>query len=316
VFVAHFRTADVSAELRFEAWHEITSKALISTVVTRENVNEFAATVSVFDLGAVQISTVAYPSLRVARTARMIRRSDPEVYYLVMPLHGKLSVSHVDREADVCCGQFILIDTSRPGVVANRESVEHLIIAVPRSELPKSSALSAVVARSLPARRGMGSLLLNVAQQLMGSADEYGPADGQRVRAVVVDLVALALAGHLDEDDAVRDAGQRLLQMRILDFIERQLPDPRLSSSIVAAAHNISVRYLQALLQSQGLTVAGWIRERRLDRCRRDLRDSELAARPVYAIGARWGFSDATTFSRTFKQAFGLSPGDYRRQHL
>jgi AraC-like DNA-binding protein len=201
-------------------------------------------------------------------------------------------------------------------VVVNREPVEHLIIAVPRSELPKSWALSAVVARPLPVGNGVGSLMLNVARQLMHSADEYRPADGKRLTTVVTDLVASALAGHLDDGGAVRDAGQRLLQLRILDFIERRLSDPTLSSSVVAAAHNISVRYLQMLFQDQGLTVAGWIRERRLDRCRRDLRDAELTGRPVYAIGARWGFADATAFSRAFKRAFGISPGDYRRQHL
>ncbi|AWS41624.1 helix-turn-helix domain-containing protein [Streptosporangium sp. 'caverna'] len=315
MFVARFRTTDVSHELRFAAWHEMTSKALISTAVTSDSVDDFAATVSVLDLGAVQISTVAYPPLRATRTARLIRGSDPDLYYVTMPLRGKLGVSHVDREADVDSGHFVVIDTSRPGVVANQEPVEHLIVQVPRSELPKSRALSAVVARPLPIGKGMGSLMVNVARQLMHSAEEYRPADGKRLTTVVIDLVASTLAGHLDEDDTTRDAGQRLLKPRILDFIEKRLSDPALSPPAVAAAHNISVRYLHLLFRDQGLTVAGWIRERRLDRCRRDLRDAELSGRPVHAIGAHWGFPDATAFSRAFKQTFGVPPGDYRRQH-
>ncbi|WP_155336924.1 hypothetical protein [Acrocarpospora corrugata] len=56
--MARFRTADVSPEQRFAAWHEMTAKALISTTVTSENVDNFAAAVSVLDLGVVQISVV------------------------------------------------------------------------------------------------------------------------------------------------------------------------------------------------------------------------------------------------------------------
>jgi AraC-like DNA-binding protein len=81
MFVARFRTTDVSHELRFAAWHEMTSKALISTAVTSDSVDDFAATVSVLDLGVVQLSTVAYPPLRATRTARLIRGSDPDLYY-------------------------------------------------------------------------------------------------------------------------------------------------------------------------------------------------------------------------------------------
>ncbi|GAB3951009.1 hypothetical protein GCM10027614_52320 [Micromonospora vulcania] len=158
--------------------------------------------------------------------------------------------------------------------------------------------------------------MVSVAQHLMSSTNVYQPADERRLSSLVVDLVAAVLASHLDEDGAARDAGQRLLQRRIIDFIERRLADQDLSPSVVAAAHNISVRYLHLLFQDQGLTVAGWIRERRLARCRRDLRDPTLAGRSVHAIGARWGYPDATAFSRAFKQAFGIPPGDYRRQHV
>ncbi|MFC6084730.1 AraC-like ligand-binding domain-containing protein [Sphaerisporangium aureirubrum] len=316
MFLARFHTAEVSPELRFAAWHEMTSKALIGTVVSTDDVDDFTAAVGVLDLGAVQISVVAYPALRAARTIRLIRRSDPGRLYVTIPLRGRLGVSHLGREADVGTGHFVVIDTSRPGVVVNRRPVEHLIVEVPRSELPRSWAMGSVMARPLPVGQGTGALMVNTARQMMRSAEAYGPADGRRLATVVIDLVVVALAGHAGEDGAVRDAGQRLLQPRILDFIEKRLPDLTLSPSVVAAAHNISVRYLQLLFREQGMTVTGWIRERRLERCRRDLRDPELAGRPVHAIGARWGFPDPTAFSRAFKQAFGVSPGDYRRGHL
>jgi len=46
--------------------------------------------------------------------------------------------------------------------------------------------------------------------------------------------------------------------------------------------------------------------------CRRDLSDPVLAARPVAAIAARWGFSSASDFSRVFRAVHGLPPTEYR----
>jgi AraC-like DNA-binding protein len=59
--------------------------------------------------------------------------------------------------------------------------------------------------------------------------------------------------------------------------------------------------------------VAGLIRERRLERCRRDLADPGLAEIPVRAIAFRWGFPDPARFNRVFRREYGIAPGEYRR---
>ena len=87
---------------------------------------------------------------------------------------------------------------------------------------------------------------------------------------------------------------------------------PELSPAMIAAAHHISLRSLHQLFHDEGLTVAGWIRQRRLERCRRDLSDPALASRPVAAIAARWGFSSPGDFSRAFRAVHGLPPAEYR----
>lgn len=53
----------------------------------------------------------------------------------------------------------------------------------------------------------------------------------------------------------------------------------------------------------------------RLERCRRDLLDPGLRDRLVSSIGARWGLQDAAAFSRAFRKAYGLPPGEYRAIH-
>ncbi|MFF0815549.1 helix-turn-helix domain-containing protein [Rhodococcus sp. NPDC003318] len=77
--------------------------------------------------------------------------------------------------------------------------------------------------------------------------------------------------------------------------------------------HHISPRYLQKLFESEGETVTGWIRRRRLAKCRDDLADPRLARHSIGAIGARHGLTDSSHFSKAFKEEFGLSPRDFRR---
>lgn len=71
----------------------------------------------------------------------------------------------------------------------------------------------------------------------------------------------------------------------------------------------MSVRSLYRLFADQGLVVAQYIKNRRLDLCARALQnvhdDEKLAG-----IGYRWGFSDHSHFSTAFKQRFGVTPGN------
>lgn len=95
-----------------------------------------------------------------------------------------------------------------------------------------------------------------------------------RVGAAFLDVLSVALAARLDRGDAVpRDSRQHDLLTRIHAFIEERLSDPALSPATIAAAHHVSLRYLHKLFESLEATVAGWIRRRRLERCRRDLLD-------------------------------------------
>jgi AraC-like DNA-binding protein len=81
---------------------------------------------------------------------------------------------------------------------------------------------------------------------------------------------------------------------------------------VVADAHHVSLRQVHKLFHAGGSTVAGWIRQRRLERCRRDLLDPVVAALPVSAIGARWGYPDPAHFSRLFKSCYGVAPREFR----
>ncbi|MFE2547436.1 helix-turn-helix domain-containing protein [Streptomyces sp. NPDC059355] len=58
--------------------------------------------------------------------------------------------------------------------------------------------------------------------------------------------------------------------------------------------------------------VHAWIRRRRPERCRAELGLGGPGAEQVQIIAARWGFSGPAVFSRCFREAYGISPSEYR----
>lgn len=148
--------------------------------------------------------------------------------------------------------------------------------------------------------------------ELAGGIDHYRPAEAARLATMALEVLAARLAHELDGDGWVAPEGQRrVLLVQIQGFIQRHLGDAGQSPGTVAAANHTSVSYLHKLVHAEGITVAGWIRQRRLEGSHRDLADPALAARPVAAIGARWG-SGVPRFSQVFKEAQGMAPGQYR----
>jgi AraC-like DNA-binding protein len=167
-----------------------------------------------------------------------------------------------------------------------------------------------------PGAQGIGALSSQFLLQLAWRMHELSPSDNARLSTLTLDVLTAALAHELDAQGAVPPhARRRALLAQIHAFIQQNLGDPELSPTSIAAAHHISLRHLHKLFHEHGHTVAGWIRERRLQQCRRDLADPRLDARPINAIAARWGFTNPAHFSQVFRKTYGLSPRQFRQQH-
>jgi hypothetical protein len=112
---------------------------------------------------------------------------------------------------------------------------------------------------------------------------------GVRLAGNVLDLLSTVLAERLGCFGTDPDTGHRALMSRITAFIEARLADTELCPADIAAAHHVSLRQLHKLFQASGITVAGWIRQRRLKHCAHDLRAYGPARCPPSArAGATW----------------------------
>ena len=121
----------------------------------------------------------------------------------------------------------------------------------------------------------IGPFLVKVAD-LLDEEDTPGLGIGMRLAGNVVDLLGTVLAERLDATPDDPDIAHRALMLQITSFIEEHLGEADLAPAQIAAAHHISLRQLHKLFHASGTTVAGWIRQRRLEHCGHDLRDPRL----------------------------------------
>lgn len=313
------RTADMPAVDRFACWLDMTSRSLMPGAAQSAYEEDFRATVSTFDLGAVRVCRGAAPSFASSRTPKLIRRSDPETYLVSLILAGTWRLDHAGHNILLRPGEFVLYDSSRPWSGSGSGAMsdgryERVIGRFPKALLPLPEGdIEPLVGARLPGRHGLGALLSHHLVEISQGDAGYDAADDARLATITLDLVAAMIAHERETEHALPyESQRRALQTRIHAFIQEHLGDPRLTPAAIAAAHQISLRHLQNLFQDQGLTVATWIRRSRLDRCRHDLADPRLRDRPIHAIATRWGFPDNAHFSRLFRATYGVTPSDYR----
>jgi AraC-like DNA-binding protein len=313
-------TAEVQAEERFDFWREVNSRIWVPYDLRCDPALErdFRAQVGISDFGPVQVTLITTAPHSIHRTPKRIRQADPGVFKMGCMVRGGGVVVQDDQEVKLGVGDMVLFDTSRPyhGAFAPDIPVSQvLLLRFPRSLLPLPARdLRRLSATPLPAAKGIGALSSQFLLQLARRMEELSPSDAARLSSLTLDMLTATLADALDARSAVPPhAGQRVLMARIHAFIRENLGDACLTPSAIAAAHHISLRYLHKIFHQEGRTVAGWIRERRLEQCRRDLADPYLAVRPINAIAARWGFSNPAHFSQAFRSTYGLSPRQFRQ---
>jgi AraC-like DNA-binding protein len=271
-------------------------------------------------LGPMQVVVMDVAPLSVHRTPELISQEDPDMLKLALVRGGNSLVFAQDgRETSVSVGEFVIYDTRRPYEAVVGASgdwpTQMMTFMFPPSLLPLSrNRLKQLFAVRFQASAGLGDVTSQFLLQLARNIDHYSPAEAARLSTAALEVLATRLAREMDLQDWGTPEARRHAQLTTIQaFIQQHLGDPGLSPAMIAAAHHISLRSLHQLFHDEGLTVAGWIRLRRLECCRRDLSDPALAPRPVAAIAAKWGFSSPADFSRTFRAVHGLPPAEYRK---
>ncbi|MCX4903986.1 helix-turn-helix domain-containing protein [Streptomyces sp. NBC_00878] len=266
-------------------------------------------------VGRLQLASIDAGPLTVRRTRSLTAQREEDHYKVALQVAGTCVVEQDGVRESLAPGDITICDTSRPYTFTYETDFRTVLMMLPRPMLPvRAEAMQSITARRLSTDRGTGAVVgpflrsLGAQSHTCSEAAILSLMDG--AVSLVTALVSETLAG------AAPTAPQKAMMLRIRRYIENRLSNPDLTPDSIAQAHAISRRYLFKLFAAEDLTVAGWIRARRLEHCARELASPASAEQPISIVAARWGLLDCRHFSRVFKTAYGETPRDFRRRAL
>jgi AraC-like DNA-binding protein len=311
-------TSTVPGSDRAELWVEAISELFVPLECTPGPGTAFSGRLRAGTLGPVQLSSLEVSPHTVKRTPRLAANTDGDEYKLSLSLGGEALIVQDGREAVLRPGDFAIYDCTRPYTLIAADPFRMLVCVLPRDIIGLSpERVAQATATRIPGSDGIAWAVAPFLKRLAELAirDEV-PADEHRVVESVVDLVESLCASVISDATGPQAHSRAEMLLRIRAYIDSRLGDPDLTPTQIAAAHFVSKRYLHKMFEAEGVSVSRWIRERRLERCRSDLGGERRRDETVTSIGMRWGFMDAAHFSRLFREAYGCTPTEYRREHL
>ena len=296
----------------FREYREAVVQSFVPLEVSRVSSQPFWGRLRSIDFDDIHVHEVSATSHMVERTSTLTAVSDPKFYKASLLVAGHGLLIQDGREALLHAGDLAIYDTDRPYSLVFEEDMRMLVLMFPRERLAlPPEMVGQLTAHRFSSEDGLGSMIIPFLQNVSQNLDRVGAMTGPRLVHTAIDLITTMFANELDLDADAGDSHQLLMQ-RIRRYIDAHLGSPDLGPTEIASAHYISTRHLHGLFRQKGTTVSTWIREQRLEHCRRDLMDPLSAHVSVGAIAARWGFVEAAHFSRVFKAAYDMSPSELR----
>lgn len=307
-----FSTELVPLADRLDAWQWNAQKFCGDCRFQFHNRRAFHGSIETKKVGSLDLSRFSSSSLSFAKFP--IENVHAEKFCTVITqLEGIRSYSQNHRVVILNPGDSTLIDSALPWSSDCLGDCARLYLRAPRWLVENRLRVPVLpIAHRISGTSTLGATLFHLANSLYREAEHLSPQEATAIIEAYFDIWSACIVHRGVESSGTR--AHLELCSRIETFIEEHLADPSLNPSTIAAAAGLSVRHLHRLFAHRRHTVGDWIRERRLERCRRDLADPRFRERTITDIAFYWGFSESAHFSRSFKKQFGVSPRAFRSQ--
>jgi AraC-like DNA-binding protein len=273
----------------------------------------FLATNCNWSLEGLTVSRVRAPATLISRLKSAIRHS--AVDHWVISLSG-LSASEVqmhDRTVTVAAGAPVVLSLGEEIRVSHHEYDDRVQLFLSRDRFDRiAHMLEAVKAEILPTAQG--DFLADYMRLLERNLPTLAVADTDRLPGAVEAMIAACLAPSADRVATARRQIEFTLMERVRKAVRENLFSPSLGPKRLCRDAAMSRSQLYRVLGNEG-GVAHYIRRRRLSESFSILCDASNSY-PIAKIAEMLCFADPSSFSRAFRQEFGLTPRDVRAASL
>ena len=309
-----FDTDGLRPHERFDHWCEVRAKGLfgVTIEVEPERRPDFYGRFSAREFGGAVVAEMNASSYSVSRTWADIKRMPGDSLYISQQVRGPGALHTGNgRVHMVSNGTLVVSHSDLPcsGIPQRSDGFHFRAIKIPvaGNELLAAGARS-LLAEPLPQQSHMTTLIEACFAAIV--VQQAGPAGADAAIRHIAQLALLArgrvAAGSRESRSALRHGYLH----EALRLIAQSLVRPDLSPGKIAQTLNISLRQLHLLFEPTGMSFSRTVLTMRLAEARRQLESVPL--RPVTEIALACGFDSLATFYRTFRRAYGMTPGDVR----
>ena len=238
-------------------------------------------------------------------------RSDPRgTYELLVPVTGAALVEQGPSSGEIRPGFLALCDTDRPVAFAHEDDFLSVALIVPGQEVDRRSPAAARDPQVFSGASGLGRVIRQMVITLQEEREQLSETTFDIACEQLLDLICLAAEGATDSAPAEQRA---TVEAEIRRYVRRHAGDRDLNVAGIARALGWSSRYIQDVLKAADTTSRDLIRLERLRLARTRLASASWAGHSIAQITYSCGFGSHASFSTAFRQEFGMTPRDARR---
>jgi AraC-like DNA-binding protein len=271
----------------------------------------FSSRMTGYIFGDIAIASDRSSAAVFERTGQTIARSGIDNVSLVVYSDGGCDLDIEGRAAELHAGDVCVLDMTRRSALRVTDH-KNLSIVLPRALLaPYVADLDGLHGRILRRGAPLNAMLVRHLQTLFAEAPALGLSDARAAAGATAALVAAFVGPSPDGRDAIARTAAAASLQAARRTIEANLHDPGLGPEFVGRQLGMSRAKLYRLFEPIG-GVGQYIQQRRMARAYQAITDPAQTRERVGEIAARCGFSNASVFSRAFRQAYGVSPTELR----
>ncbi|MCP5214546.1 MAG: helix-turn-helix domain-containing protein [Pseudomonadales bacterium] len=313
--ITTYRTHDIHKKQQFEFWNELICKEFIQLECNTSDNSTYRGELTTWDLSSIQISKVCCDPSDVHHSKWQVAKSNDDVYMMHVQASGESMNRQNGQEAHLKPGDFTLCNSKFPYSVLFNKPIEMLVLRIPGSILHQyfSGSEQDIIGRKISGDEQLGAAIYSLLVRLWQNKQHIDtPQQNINICKSVLSLLATQLQMISPTGNAAESSVRASHMQRIKMYIEHHLADPMLSPATIANSNGVSPRYLRLLFEKEGLTCSRYVINRRLEEVARNLANPSADHMKIIEIAYRWGFSNPSHFSRTFKEHFLCAPQDYR----